>query len=37
MKKISVLDKLFEETSHFIITESSEFKKVYDKVLLPLI
>ena len=31
------VNKIYEQTSHFIITESSEFKKVYEKLLLPLI
>lgn len=34
---VSALDKLIDETSHFIITESSEFKRVYEKTMLPLI
>ena len=36
-KNIYVLDKLFEETTHFIITDSSEFKKIYNLKLKQLI
>jgi hypothetical protein len=36
-KNICALDKLYEQTSHLIITGSSEFKKVYEKIILPLI
>ena len=35
-KKVSGLDKLYDETSHFVITDSSEFKKVYEKIIVPL-
>lgn len=36
-KDMGALNKIYEQTSHLIITDSSEFKKVHEKILLPLI
>lgn len=36
-KEICALNKIYEQTSHLIITDSSEFRKVHEKILFPLI
>ena len=36
-KEGGAVNKIYEQTGHLIITDSSEFKKLYEKIILPLI